>query len=225
MGRPGGLRRPTTAEGRRYAGQSDAQRRAARRARLLAAGLDLFGTLGWAGGTVERLCSAAGVATRSFYEEFPSREALLLAVYAEVVDGATAAVRAAVAAAPLELAARVRVGLGAYVAYLSEDPRRARVAHVEVRAAGSGLEPQRRGAVVGFARLIEQEGRLLAAAGQRRADVTPLTALALAGAVNELLVEWTTTAPPPPTGPIVAELSRLFEAALLPGGVSAPPPG
>ncbi|MGZ6827110.1 MAG: TetR/AcrR family transcriptional regulator, partial [Mycobacteriales bacterium] len=67
--------------GRVYGGRSEEERRADRRARLVAAGLELFGTEGWAGATIERLCAGAGVATRSFYEEFSSREALLRAVY------------------------------------------------------------------------------------------------------------------------------------------------
>lgn len=217
LARPGALRRPVPADGRRYAGRSEAERRADRRARLLAAGLDLFGTLGWGGGTVERLCAAAGVATRSFYEEFPQREALLLAVYSALVDGAAAAVQEAVATCPLELAPRVERGIAAYVTYLTEDPRRARVVHVQVRAAGSELEPQRRAAVAGFAALIEVQGQLLAGAGQRRAQVTPLTALALAGAANELLVHWATSDPAPDTSEIIAELSDLFHRVLSPG--------
>lgn len=197
-----------------YGGRTDPERRADRSERLRATALELFGTQGWSAGTVERLCSAAGVATRSFYEEFASREALLLAVYADVLDGAVRAVDAAVDSAGDGLEERVRAGLTAYVAYLAADPRRARVAHVEVRAAGSSLEAQRRAAVVGFADLIERQGRDLAATGQVRPGAGRLTALALAGAVNELLVDWATTQPHPPTEAVVAELIRLFLAAL-----------
>jgi AcrR family transcriptional regulator len=78
--------------GRVYGGRSEPQRRAERRGRLLAAGLELFGTEGWGGTTIERLCTSAGVATRSFYEEFSSREALLLAVFEDVLAGVVAEV-------------------------------------------------------------------------------------------------------------------------------------
>ena len=37
------------------------------------------------GATIERLCALAGVATRSFYEEFSSREALLRSGGADVI--------------------------------------------------------------------------------------------------------------------------------------------
>ncbi len=200
--------------GRRYAGRSHPERRAERRAKLLASALDLYGTVGWAAGTVERICASAGVATRSFYEEFDTREELLLTVYAEILDGARSAVGAAVAAAPLRLEDRVRAGLTAYVGHLTRDPRRAKVAHVELRAAGRSLEEQRRAAVTGFADLIEREGLLLAGSGQRRPEAGRLTALALAGAVIELLVDWATSEPPPPVTPMVDELVRVFVAAL-----------
>lgn len=201
-------------DGRRYAGRSHPERRAERRARLIAAALELYGTVGWAAGTVERICASAGVATRSFYEEFDSREDLLLTIYAEILDGARSAVGAAVAAAPLRLDERVRAGLTAYVGHLTRDPRRARVAHLELRAAGRNLEAQRRAAVTGFAALIEREGLLLARSGERRPEAGALTALALAGAVNELLVDWATSDPHPPVEPMVDELVRVFVAAL-----------
>ncbi|HTC29133.1 MAG TPA: helix-turn-helix domain-containing protein, partial [Candidatus Acidoferrum sp.] len=62
---------------RRYGGLSVAQRRAERRARLLAAGLQLFGTAGFLKTSIPMICNASGVTARHFYEEFPSREALL----------------------------------------------------------------------------------------------------------------------------------------------------
>src|SRR5581483_8896362 len=69
---------------RRYASKTLDERREERRARLLAAGLDLFAANGFAGTTIEALCAAAGVSTRNFYEEFGSREALVVALHDDV---------------------------------------------------------------------------------------------------------------------------------------------
>lgn len=215
-GRPGATASPTArpAEGRRYGGRSTPQRRAERRGRLLAAGLQLFGTAGWLASPIERLCAQAGVATRSFYEEFAGREALLLAVYEQITAGAARAVRAALAEAPGDLRSRIPVGLAAYVDHLTSDPRRARVAHREVRTAGM-LEGDRHAAVVAFAAMIEAEvqqgsqGSPTPAEGDRR-----LLALALAGAVNEVLVDWTAAHPRPDTASLTATLTRLFSAVL-----------
>lgn len=214
MGGPGddGGGVAVAAGGRIYGGRTTEQRRAERRERLLGAGLEMFGTEGWAAASVERLCAAAAVATRSFYEEFASREALLLAVYESVLLDATAAVATALSATPPVLPQRVRAGLTAYVGWVTADPRRARVAHREVRVAGV-LEDQRRAAFLSFALLVERE----AAALRRRPGAGRLTALALAGAVNELLIDWVAAPEPrPPVEPLVDELCLLFLGALGP---------
>src|SRR3954454_23347787 len=114
----------TAVTGRRYAGRSTVERQEERRTRLLEAGLELFGTEGWSASPIERLCAQARVATRSFYEEFSSREALLLAVYAQITQGAARAVAGGLEAAGQGIEQRVEAGLRAYIGHLTEDPRR-----------------------------------------------------------------------------------------------------
>jgi AcrR family transcriptional regulator len=197
-----------TEPGRVYGGRSEHERRADRRARLISAGLELFGTEGWAGATIERLCAVAGVATRSFYEEFSSREALLRAVYEDVMGGVVAAVLPRLAEATGTPEQRIRIGLAGYVGYLTEDPRRARVAHREVRAAGV-LETDRHAMVLRFADIIATETHLTHGAQGR------ILGLALAGAVTEVLVDWVAAPEPrPDTGPIVDTLVQLYVGAV-----------
>ena len=196
--------------GRVYGGRTADERRAERRERLVDAGLEIFGTVGWQAASVERLCQVAGVATRSFYEEYADREALLLAVYSSVLGAATAAVDLALTSVPADLPGRVGAGLSTYVGFVTDDPRRARVVHREVRVAGV-LEDQRRAAFLSFALLVERE----AGAVERRPGAGRLTALALAGAVNELLIDWVATPEPrPAVAPLVDELVLLFLGAL-----------
>lgn len=200
--------------GRVYAGRSEFERRADRRGRLVTSGLALFGTEGYAAVTIERLCGHAGVATRSFYEEFSGREQLLGAVYAEVVAGSRQAVLTAVASAP-DLPGRVRAGVAAYVGYLTEDPRRAQVAHREVRRVEQ-LEARRLAVIVEFAGLIAGQVELRPPGG----DVQHgrVLALALAGAAGEVLVDWVSAGSPrPPTAPVVSGLTRIYLAALTAG--------
>lgn len=117
----------TDTAGRVYGGRSEAERRADRRDRLVEAGLELFGTSGWTNVTIEQLCAAASVATRSFYEEFPGRESLIQAVYDEVVRSASEAVVAALATSDCSLAGQIAAGVGAYIDHVTEDPVRRRV--------------------------------------------------------------------------------------------------
>ncbi len=200
-----------TTGGRVYAGRSESERRADRRTRLVAAGLDLFGTEGWSATTVERLCSVAGVATRSFYEEFPGREALLRAVYADIMDGALRAILPVAEAVDLPADERIRQGLGRYVGHLTSDPRRARVAHHEVRVAGV-LEPERQATVLRFAELIAMHSPR-----PEHGDTARILGLALAGAVSEVLVDWVSQpAPRPAVAPLVETLVTLYVSVLVP---------
>ncbi|MCU1603504.1 MAG: putative transcriptional regulator, TetR family [Frankiales bacterium] len=199
-----------TDSGRVYGGRSENERRSDRRTRLLAAGLDLFGTEGWQAATIERICSVAGVATRSFYEEFASREALLRAVYEGIMSGVLSTVLPQVQAAEAGGPERIRVGLAGYVGYLTEDPRRAQVAHKELRVAGV-LEDDRAAMVRRFAAVIAAEAKLEDGAAGRALG------LALTGAVSEVLVDWVAQPEPrPATEPLVDALVRLYVAAITP---------
>ena len=198
------------AAGRAYGGRSPQERRAQRRRRLLDAGLQVFGTVGFDEATITLLCSTAKVGTKAFYEEFPSREALLLEVATGIVTGAALCLEAALAAAPRDLEQRVRAGLTAYVANLTEDPRRVRIAYREVRVAA--LEAERQFGSVAFAALVSAQVAELGISGHARDNL--LLALALTGGVGELLNHWTTASPQPSTERLVDELTRLFVAAL-----------
>lgn len=197
-------------QGRSYAGRRPDERRAQRRGRLTEAGLEVFGTVGWEQASIALLCATARVGTRAFYEEYDGREDLLREVATAVVLDAVAALRAALQAAPPTLEGRVRAGLAAYVGHLTADPRRARVAYRAVPAAGR-LLADRHQASAAFADLIDTEA---AGLGLRRPDRPELLALALTGAVAELLGWWASALPPPPVQPVVDELTRLFVAAL-----------
>jgi AcrR family transcriptional regulator len=72
---------PDAAAGRAYGGLAPEQRIAARRARFVEAGIELFGTHGFRGATVRGICAAAGLTDRYFYESFATLEALLSEVY------------------------------------------------------------------------------------------------------------------------------------------------
>ncbi|MCQ0016032.1 TetR/AcrR family transcriptional regulator [Actinomadura madurae] len=131
---------------RSYGGRSAEERRAERRERLLAAGLELFGTRGYAATSIERLCATASVSTRNFYEEFSGREELLTTLHRGINERAAEAVSAAYAeAADAGLPTRVERAVRAFVTATASDPRRARIAFVEVIgvSAGPGAAPPR----------------------------------------------------------------------------------
>lgn len=198
-----------TVAGRPYAGLSPDERRQERRQRLLDAGLQVFGTVGFDEATITLLCGTAKVGTKAFYEEFPSPKALLLAVATDIVADAARVLENALVDAPRELEARVRVGLTAYIEYLTEDPRRVRIAYHEIRVAP--LEKERQFASLAFASLVSAQVEEFL---DRPPRDSLLTALALTGGAGELLNYWTNATEKPSTERLVDELTRIFVATL-----------
>lgn len=204
---------PHPGAGRPWRGRSPQQRGAERRRRLLDAGLQLFGTQGYAATSLTALCATAGVSPRHFYEVFADREDLLRAVYDELVEENARRALAAVTRAELEVGPQVEAGLRAVVAFLTEDPRRARVVQLEVVGVSPALEQHRRDVVESFAELLAQRHRLLVAAGHVPPQPFDLIAVALVGAINEVLANWLLRDPRPAADDLLPPLARLFASA------------
>ena len=213
--------RPRSA--RPYGGRSVKERLAQRRARLLDAGLALFGTRGYASTSIELVCSKAGVTARHFYEQFDSREALLLEVYERVIDRARNAVVTALHRSHTTPRHRVTAGLEAYVHAVLDDPRYARIACVEVVGASVRVERRRRKTIYEIASVIEAQAQALADQGRVARRDFSLTAIAMAGACNELVTDAIMRPTPPPTSALVDALVRLFLAVIAASRPEPPP--
>ena len=204
------------ATGRRYGGQDATERRATRRARFLEAGLELFGTKGYAATSVRAICAEARLTERYFYEAVRDREELLAIVYDELVDQVQTATFDAVNEAGGELKAQITAGLGTFVGALAEDPRKARVILIEVVGASPRLEARRHQVIHEFAEFIADLGRRHAPETDR--GRLGMTAVALVGGVNELLVAHTLspdwTGEKERTAEIVEVCGALFHGAL-----------
>ncbi len=179
----------TEATGHRYGGVDAARRVAGRRERLISAGLDLLATEGWQGTSVRAVCARAKLTPRYFYESFSDRDALLLTVFDEIAqEGAAAAVRA-LAGAPDEARAKAHAAIGAFVALVTEDPRKARVLFVE--AMGSERLAQRRFETLRmFAQLVASEARTFYGMTDAVDPIVDTTALMLVGGLAEILLGW-----------------------------------
>jgi len=199
---------------RTYGGRTLGERRAERRERLIAAGLQEIGTAGYAATSVKSLCVRAGLTERYFYEQFGDREALLIAVFDHVVGLVAEASFAAARAAPATVGARVRAGLRGFLEALSEDPRRARVQLIEVVGQSPELERRRFEAMDLFVSFIEAAALEL----EPGLDFTPgsrshAIVLALVGGTNHLAIEWTLGDLEMELGEMLDALGALFEAA------------
>ncbi|WP_433200737.1 TetR/AcrR family transcriptional regulator [Nocardia sp. CA-107356] len=129
---------------RMYDGRPVADRRAQRREEFLAAGVAVFGKRGYQHSSITALCRAAGLARSQFYELFDNREELLIAVYDMIqVETRQAVTAATAAAAPGDALGRAQAAVRAYAESIGRDPRRARIAHVEVVGVSERVEQRR----------------------------------------------------------------------------------
>ncbi|NDU71464.1 TetR family transcriptional regulator [Actinomadura sp. DSM 109109] len=174
---------------RPYRGVPADQRRARRRAALLAAGLHLLGTEGWGAATVRRVCAEAGLNDRYFYESFPDRDTLLLAVVDEQVARCTDVILSAARRAPRHPKARTRAVVTATLDFLTTDPRRA---HILTHAFPSSPLLQRR-----RIEIIRTLAAIFAAQTRETLDQVPLpdadlelTGLTLTAGLWELFTTW-----------------------------------
>lgn len=176
--------------GRTWRGQTTEERQAGRRQRLIEAGIELFGTRGYANTPVKAICEEAGLTERYFYEAFEDREDLLDAIYSQLLDNCREATLQAIRGAGDDLEDSMRAGLTAFAHELTRDPRRARIQEIEVVGVSPELERKRREAIHAFAGIVADRTRELGGrerSGPLRLDVL---ALGLVGSVNEQLIDY-----------------------------------
>jgi AcrR family transcriptional regulator len=126
--------RPTA---RRYGGASAAERQAQRLERLLEAGFDVFGRMGYRDATMRMVCSQARLTDRYFYEHFTTVDEVYLAVHQKVSAEAAKVILTATVGAPTDDAmAMVRAGLKAFFEFIKEDPRRAQILLMDAATSG-----------------------------------------------------------------------------------------
>lgn len=125
---------------RSYRGLSQEERRADRRARLVAAAIAVYGDRGYHHATVKAVCEEAGLTERYFYESFLNSEALLIHSFNEVTYSVLGEITRAAGEAGRGRIARSRAMLHAYFSALQRDPRSARVFLVEIRGVSRAVD-------------------------------------------------------------------------------------
>ena len=177
----------------------------------------MFARDGYANSSVGAICKDAALSSRQFYEEFSGRESLLLELYEQIDEQSRDAVSAALAEHADESAAEiVDAAVRAYVESIGRDPRKARIALVEVVGAGPKVEKFR-------LELRRSWGELLAGAAKaaaRHGEIPPgdyeMRVLAIIGAVNYVVDAWSGADP----RPSLDDMSRLLRRVII-GAVSA----
>ncbi|RCG17785.1 TetR/AcrR family transcriptional regulator [Sphaerisporangium album] len=169
--------------GRTYDKMTPEERHRDRRQRLLDAGFHLFARDGYHAVGVREVCAHATTSQRSFYAHFTSIEDLLAHVYQRCAGDAVDVLREAARLDTGDPTRRLAGVVGAYILHVTMDPRRAHIMHREVH---------RTPHLAGAARRMAGD---LADVLHLAADTTAgrLVAVAVAGAIDELVVTWMRT--------------------------------
>jgi AcrR family transcriptional regulator len=116
---------PPAAGAETASGKREATKRANREA-ILAAARRVFSDIGYGAASVRDIVRGTALASGTFYNYFPDKEAVLRALVDEIVVEARARVRAARAGAAT-VEAFVADGFRAYFAFIAEDPETVRL--------------------------------------------------------------------------------------------------
>lgn len=194
-----------TIVGRQYGGRAVVERKAERRVRFLEAATRIFAERGYPACSLADVCAAAGLSKRQFYEEFQTREDVLVAAYDRIQDEAAAAIYAALTALPPgeDLHTRLTALITAFLESMGSDPYRAKVAFVEVVGVSERMERHRRERRHAWSGLLDSLIVPAVAPGGRTRGGAGWAASALIGAVNGLSHEWLLADPRPPVADLV----------------------
>lgn len=207
-------RQPRTTTKRRrsgkYAGKSASAREQERKQKLLAAGIHLIGSQGYATTSIDAICAEAGLTKRYFYEAFASREELLIASYEAANRQFLQTITLAATAHLSDAKQMVRAGLESTFDWVSSHPDEARLIMLEamtVRSQIGRVYGERYDAFVEM--LVSFTRPFLPADGPADTTLKILARSAL-GAIIHLCQGWIATGFRQPAGELVDGMELIF---------------
>jgi AcrR family transcriptional regulator len=158
------------------------------RERLLEAAVRVVAAKGYAATTVADLTREAGISRTTFYAMFDDKEGCFLAAYDGISDALVRRVGAAYEAEE-GWPNRARAGLAALLEALAEEPEVARLALIDIGAAGPAAQRRYRAVLQRLTPLFE-EGRDFAPGGRNLPANTSRMAIgAVAGLISDEVTE------------------------------------
>ena len=177
--------------------------RASQRSRLLAAVTALVAARGYADVTVAAIAREAGVSLSTFYENFPDKQACLLAAYEDVTASLLTVIASSIST-DAGWRQRIRDGIAAYIEWFIAHPEAAATFVVAVHTAGPATLARRAEVLVTFCRLIRDAAPV----------ASELAALALVVALDGIVHEHLLRADLPALHDRCDELADLAMAML-----------
>ena len=152
------------------------------RERILRAMVEVVAELGYPETRVVDVIKRAGVSRKTFYEFFDDREDCFLAAYDMALGDLYRGTELAYESASGQpWAERIRLALGTFLGMMAEHPEMAKFCIVDVLAAGPRALARRDAAIRQFTGIID------AGRAESERDLPAITALSIAGGINELI--------------------------------------
>jgi AcrR family transcriptional regulator len=165
-----------------------AERKAARRSKLLHTAMRIFGRKGYHATTVPMIVRAANSSIGSFYFYFRNKEDVFAAVLEAIGERISSALNQAIRAASPDVLTQMRAAVEALVRFLAANPEKARILIVESSGLGKRLEAVRRQIIASHTRGVEQALRALS--GSLPPLDPAIVASCWVGAVYEAVFRW-----------------------------------
>lgn len=202
------------ASGRRYGGVDSQERQRQRHARLIEAGLVVFGERGYHHATVRDVCGQAQLTSRYFYESFDGMESLFRAVYTAVNRDLMHETIAALGASPPEPEKLAEAALRTFLRFIRDNPHRARVALIDALNAGESMNVLTEQATKDFAHLIASfMVQMFPRLPELGLDALMLSN-GLVGANMRIATQWVADGCQTPIDDVLRNLLSLFQACI-----------
>lgn len=173
---------------------------------MIEAAIRVYGEIGYANASVKKVCQAANLTERYFYESFPNSEDLLVAAFTEITERLYAAVESA-QTAPGGGADAIEIKLAAYFDALHAHPASTRVFLIEIPGINSRIDVLFGEAMNRFGRMLYQQLAVGAPLDEDRLLLRGVT-----GGLLHIAREWVAGGYAVPTPEVVHAARRLCMA-------------
>ena len=204
-----------TAKERQFKGLSLAERKQARREKLIEAGIQAYGTHGFFSVTVKDICNQAKLTERYFYESFQKSEQLFQTIFLEQIEILQSTMMQAIVQASPDPRKMVTAGLSALFNLLKNDPRLARIIYIDATLVQE-LHKQAiiRETMDKFDRMIHAFVMSLMPQITQTEQEISLVATGLNGYVTQVAIRWVISGFKQPQDEIVAACELVFIALI-----------
>lgn len=206
--------KPAGVKRRSFKGMSLEVRQAERRERLMEAGLQAYGTLGFFSVTVRDVCVEAKLTERYFYESFKNSGALFDAIYMRLVEDLQKHIMTAVMQGAPDPKQMVQLGLTAFFQHLSDDQRVTRILFIDAILVHENGGKSIHKAVKRFDLMTQSFITLMIPQAQENMAMISLISTGLTGYVSHLSTRWAISGFKESVDELMAACMVLYEALL-----------